>query len=214
MQKNTKVFSFHTLLLLLFAFSGINGAFGQFGLQPGLMVPADNYYSYALKPGVGADFVAKANLGDIDSRYKIGFLMGYYVFQPTQDTFQTYAIGGNPVQLLPGYEVIHSYSILQFGLSNDFKILKDSRFSPFVGLDLGMDVFDISHDDYAETLIQSSVTNDIFYNYLIIPRAGVQYQLSDNWLFSLGIGRSMGFAGSFGAQTFWKIFITICHVSD
>src|SRR5690348_9718414 len=97
-----------------------SSAYAQFGLKISVAIPSGNYYPYLLKPGIGCEFDFK--LGDIDDRFKIGIILGYYKFKATQDTFRTYAIGGNPVQLYPGYEVIHSYSILQVGPSCDFKV--------------------------------------------------------------------------------------------
>lgn len=195
-----------SILLLVF---GSSPVFGQWGIKISTMIPSGHYYPYLLKPGLGIELSGKASFNDDNPQYKIGAAFGYYWFKPTQDTFATYAIGP---QLLPGYEVIHSYSILQAGITNDFRILKDGNFSPIVGCNLFIDVFDISHDDYTETLSNASTTNDTFYNWAIVPKIGVQYQLNPV-LISAGLERSMGFGGQIGSQAFWEPYISVIFQS-
>lgn len=203
------------LLPTLFLFAtllSVKPASAQYGVQIPVLIPSGNYYPYLLKPGYGIELDTK--LGYIDDKVRFGMSLGYYKFNPTQDTFQTYGVGGNPVMLLPGYEVIHSYSIIQVGPTCDIKILDHKKVSPFFGIDLFADIFDISHDDYTESLILSSTTNDIYYNWALDGRVGVQYQLNDDMLLMAGLGRHMGFGGAIGRQAFWKPFISFIYYSN
>jgi len=193
----------------------ISGAYGQISFGPAMLIPTGSYYPYLLKPGIG--FHIAGTHGDIDDRLKYGIFLDFCSFKATQDTFQTYAVGPSnsnpygPTYLTPSSEILHHYDVMQIGLTADFKILPTGKFSPIVGLDLCMNVIDISEDSYS--IYESSQTSggDLYYNYSIIPRVGVQYQMGDNWLINAGLGYSLGFGGTIGPQPFWKPFLTASY---
>ncbi len=187
----------------LLIFLGFNKSYGQYEFNLGLMAPSGDT-KYLLKPAPSFEFVF--NTGDVDSHYHFGASIGYCRLSPTQDTFKTYAVGG---AVLPGYEVIHSYELYPIGLRNEFTFFPDKKFSPILALDLYFYVISISDDYYAETLIQSSITNDTYWALAIIPRIGLQYELNDQISLTGGFGRSMSFTGTVDAQSYWKTYIGI-----
>lgn len=196
-----------SLILLLLPFSG-SALYAQYGVQVSLLAPT-GYYSYVLKPAPNFEFFMK--IGDIDEFYSVGASFGYSSFSPTQDTFRTYAVGGQYNNLFPGYEVLHSYDELFIGITNDFRILPGKKFCPFIGLDMHFDVISISEDDYAETLIQSSDQGDNYWVLSVLPRVGLQYELNDKFYLSGSFGRTVGVIGSTTPQDFWKTSITITY---
>lgn len=201
------------LLRFAFLFFFLPGTIvcGQYSLNTSLVIPSGDY-AYLLKPAPCFELGFKT--GDIDSHYTFTLSLGYCKMHPTQDTFRTYAVGGNPFALLPGYEVIHSYEVLPIGMSNEYVILGKKKLSPFVGLDLYFYVISIAEDDYAETLVQSSTTGDIYWSLAILPRIGCQYKINDKFLLSGGLGRSMSFTGTAPTHASWNPFITIAYYPD
>jgi len=168
------------------------------------MAPAGYNNKYLLKPA--PSFEVNFIIGDPDKHFHFGFSLGYCNLKPTQDTFKTYALGS---AVLPGYEVIHDYEFISIGMRNEFTLFPDKKISPVLGIDLYMYVINISDDYYAETLIESSVTNDNYWSLAILPRIGLQYKLNDNISFTAGIGRSMSFTGIIDFQSYWKTYIGI-----
>ena len=173
-----------------------------------------------MKPGVSVEFMFKISTfhsDDIDNKYKLGGAIGYYGLKPTQDTFRTYAVGGDlngNIQLLPGYEVIHKYHAAYIGITNDYAFMGGKKFSPVIGADLYFFIISIDEDDYAETLEQSNSTGNDEWAASFNLRAGAQYKISDNWLLSAGVGRNMRYAGSTPYQTYWKTFISISYYAQ
>jgi hypothetical protein len=203
-------------LLIVCAVMCLSSAYGQISFGPSMLIPSGDYYPYVLKPGIG--FHLSGEKGDIDDRYRFGVFLDFYTFKATQDTFQTYAVGPSnsnpygPTYLTPSSEILHHYYVVQMGLSFDFRIIPEGKFSPILGLDFSINAIDISEDDYSIYVSSQSLGGgDVYYNYSLIPRLGAQYQLGDNWLLSAGLGYSLGFGGSLGAQSFWKPYITATY---
>jgi hypothetical protein len=196
---------FFIFILLSGVISTLNNALGQTSLQLSYIAPTGDA-SYELKPGIGYELTMK--IPDIDSKFKIGASIGYYSLQPTQDTFRTYATGGSPYALLPGWEVIHSYQVIPIGILSEFAFLDKKKFSPVIGLDVYFNVILVDEDDYTETLVLEDNPDPAFWQLLIQPRAGARYILKNKFLFSAGIGRCMGFVGTIPNQAFWKTFIS------
>ncbi len=193
-----------TLLLQCFACSAI---YGQYGLQASILAPT-GYYQYVLKPAVGAEFLIKS--GDMDDIYSFGGSIGYAKFNPTQDTFRTYATGGQGF-LFPGYEVIHSYQEISVGVTNDLRLLPERKICPVIGFDLYFYVITVSEDDYAETIIQSSSQGDNYWLLSILPRVGVQYKINESLYLTGGFGRSMSLTGIVQGQVLWKTFFNLIY---
>ncbi|HTB07857.1 MAG TPA: hypothetical protein VK806_12965 [Bacteroidia bacterium] len=190
----------------LFIFFSISKSYAQDELNIGLVMPA-GYTSYILKPAPCFEFAY--GTGEFDDHYHFGFSIGYSRMFPTQDTFRTYGLGGQTGGLLPGYEVIHKYTVLPIGLRNEYVLLTDKKVSPIIACDVYFYVITIDEDDYAETAIQSSEQGDNYWLLSILPRLGLQYKLNDSWLLTGGFGRSMSFAGIVQAQAFWKAYVGI-----
>lgn len=174
-------------------------------------------WAYTIKPGspcfeLGFR-IKRFGGGFIDSKYSLGGTLGYFSLKPTQDTFPTYATGNvnGPMQLFPGYEVIHYYHALFVSFTNDYAFMANKRFSPVVGLDLDFFIISTSVSNYAETLEQSSSSGNDDFSASIVPRIGAQYKLSDNWLLSAGAGLNITYASSIEAQEYWKPYISIMY---
>jgi len=203
---------FLSILLLGLSGKSLYGQFevdGQYGAQFSVIMPT-GYYSYILKPAPAYEVFLK--LGDMDDFYSLGLSFGYASFKPTQDTFQTYAINsGTSNQLLPGYEVIHSYEELLLGFTTDFRILPKKKFSPILGLDVHFDVISISEDDYAETVIQSSSSGDDYWQLSILPHIGLQYKISDKFFLAASLAKNIGITGEIPTQNYWKPSFTFTY---
>lgn len=181
---------------------------GQYGVQISLLAPTE-YYTYVLKPA--PEFAIFAKEGDDDDYYALGVAFGYSSFKPTQDTFKTYAVGGQYNQLLPGYEVVHSYEELSFGLTNDLRILPDAKLCPVIGMDLSFYLITVAEDSYSETVQSYSTTGDNYWLLSIIPRVGARYQIDKEWYVSGFFGRSMSLTGTATGQTFWKTSVSLTY---
>lgn len=147
-------------------------------------------------------------ISDRDAFYQFGGAVGYGLLRPTADTFRTYAIGN---QFLPGYEVIHSYSILSFGATNDINILKNKKCSPVIGLDFYFYVITIAEDDYAESLVNESTTGDSYWLVSINPRIGFRYRLTDALTIAGGCAKSVSILGTSVPLPFIKPYISIFY---
>lgn len=213
----------YTQLLLLvsflqFSYAQHDKAF-VLGLQANYVAPGSDM-KYALKPTVGIEL--KLSSGEIDNRFKFGVALGYCVFKPTQDTFRIYgtqtggtASNGVPVNgtlLQPGFEHIYNYKVASIGFWSDFKILS-KKFSPTLGLDFYAYVASLNEDYTVEWQIslQGQNENETTYSFAFIPKAGLSYELKDNWLFAGGMGRSMAFYGSETLRSFWKSYISVLY---
>lgn len=198
-------------VLVLLGFS-VTGIYAQYGLQTSLTIPT-GYYSYVLNPGPAVELFMK--IGDPDDYYSFGAALGYSQLKPTQDTFRTYAVGGGyTTQLLPGFEVIHSYQVISIGVTNDLRILPDSKFCPVAGLDVYFYGISISEDDYAENLVSSSSSGNDYWLLSVIPRIGAQYKLNSLFYLSGGLGRCISLTGSADQQSFWKPYLSITYYPD
>jgi len=195
-------------LILLFLSFSYSKLYAQYGLQASIIAPT-GYYSYVLKPTLGIELYAK--IGDPDDYYSIGAAFGYATFKPTQDTFKTYAVGGQYNNLFPGYEVIHSYDELSIGVTNDFRILPDSKFCPVIGMDMYFYVIEVGEDDYTETIESYSTTGDDYWLLSFVPRVGAQYQINKEWYLSGFLGRSMSITGTATSQAFWKMSVSLTY---
>jgi hypothetical protein len=193
-----------TLLLGLLSFGAALHA-QAIGLQLATPVPLAKD-AYLLKPGFGVE--ANILSGEIDERWKYSILLGYSRFRPTQDTFRTYVMEyGSTTRLLPGYEVIKKYAIGSAGFGLLCQVL-EKKFSPVVGIDGFASLIVINEDYGAEGFITASVTNDSYWQLSLCPKAGISYQLSDNWLLNTGAGISVGF-GNAGVMSMLKPYLLI-----
>jgi hypothetical protein len=188
-------------LILLLGFSTTKAQ--SFSLETPVIIPT-GITAYLFKPSIG---VEGAKHIDINDRFRLGILVGFFQLRPTQDTFNTYAIGGlNAPNLLPGWEVIHSYNVLYSGFSLTYKVL-EGNLTPIIGLDFNVDLILLHDDVFIDTYILANSNYDTFYNFSAIPRLGAQYKYDDTWLFSAGCGMSVCFGGTQGFQTFVKPYI-------
>jgi opacity protein-like surface antigen len=199
---------FFILITLLFLNNGFLNAQG-YGLQLGSMNPLGKT-AYILKPGYGGEFHFLP--GDIDERWKLNLALGYHIFKPTQDTFNTYGLEiSQQTTLYPGYSIMRKYSIASIGAGFIFKIL-DKDFSPFIGADANVSIITLSQTNVS-AIISSSSDNDSYWRFAIGPKAGICYQVTDNWLLNAGVGSSFGFGNS-GVQSYWRPFLSINYFID
>ncbi len=191
-------------LILLFPGFMARGL-AQAGLQLSYMDPVGTA-AYSLKRGMGAEFMYSAN--EIDSRWKFSGYLGFFSYKTTQDTFPLQGmLYGQTTALLPGYEVISKYQSMSCGFGAVYKLL-NKKLSPIIGMDGYLTFVSMSYHRYVETLIDETFSNEMQWQFAIFPKAGVSYQMNDNWLLNAGIGRNMGF-GSTGSQAFWKSYISL-----
>lgn len=144
--------------------------------------------------------------GDDDDFYQFGASLGYAILRPTADTFRTYAIGN---QLMPGYEVIHSYSIFSVGVTNDFNILKRKKLSPVIGIDMYFYAITIAEHNYAEGLIDESTTGDSYWLISLLPRIGLRYKVGENIIIEAGCGKNWSIIGTSNALPFIKPYVSV-----
>ncbi len=188
------------------------------GLQGSYIAPLGDM-KYILKPAAGIEL--KFTDGDMDKRLKLGFSVGFMGFKPTQDTFRIYGTqsGGtynglqvNGTLLQPGYEHIYNYRIGYVGICSDYKILK-TKLSPTVGLDFYAYIADLN-EDYAvegQISVNGQYENETTYAFSIMPKAGLSYELNDQFLLTTGCGRNMTFYASESLTAFWKTYIGVMY---
>lgn len=193
-------------LTFFIAFVGIKKSYAQFEFNLGYIVPSGKF-AYLIKPA--PSFELAGNIGEMDSYYRLSLSIGYMPLKTTQDTFKTYATGGSPLALFPGYTVIKNYSEIPIGLRNEVAILGKKTISPIIGFDVYFNVIGCDMDHGAATIINASETGNTYWNAAILPRIGLQYKLSDHWLLTAGVGRSMSFIGIVDAQSYWKTYVGI-----
>ena len=191
------------LYLLIFGiifFSGIGKINAQFGVDLSYIGPVGRS-AYLLKPAVGID--ARFVSGDMDSKLRGCFSLGYYGFTPTQDTFPTVTLeSGGAYALIPGHEVIKSYGVVPIGFGVEYRPLK-TKLSPVFGLEGYFYVIDISyHSDVQNVIDEDNETTE--WEFAIMPKIGLSYKLNDKWLVSARIGYSLGIAGTVDTQSYWK----------
>lgn len=197
----------HFLLLVVITFCSITQGLSQWVIQPSVIIPT-GFNSYLLKPGPSLEILYKIP-DDADAFYRFGAGFGYSVLKPTADTFRTYAIGSH---FLPGYEVMHSYSIFSVGVTNDFNILKRKKLSPVIGIDIYIYAISIAEHNYAEGLIDETTTGDSYWQLALLPRIGLRYKLGENIVIEAGCGKNITILGTSDALPFIKPYISIAFL--
>ncbi len=174
------------------------------GLQVGSMNPIGKT-AYILKPGYGVEFDFLP--GEVDDRWKFNIALEYFIFKPTQDTFNTYGLEmSQQTTLYPGYSIMRKYSIASIGAGFIFKML-DKDLSPTIGADVNVSLITLSQTNVTQ-LMNSSSDNDSFLRIATGPKIGASYQIQDCWLINAGVGSSFGIGNS-GIQSYWKPYISI-----
>ena len=197
----------HFLLAIVVTFLSVAQGFSQWVIQPSVIIPT-GFNSYLLKPGPSLEVIYKIP-DDGDAFYRFGAGFGYSVLKPTADTFRTYAIGS---QFMPGYEVMHSYSIFSIGVTNDFNILKHKKLSPVIGIDIYFYAISISEHNYAKGSIDESTTGDSYWQLALLPKIGVRYRLGKNFIIEAGCGKNISILGTSDALPFIKPYASIAFL--
>lgn len=199
-----------SILILTICFYNNSLKAQGFGLQVGLINPLGRA-AYFLKPGLGAElhFIP----ADIDDRWKFNIALSYYVFKPTQDTFNTYGLEvSQQSKLYPGYSIISKVDMASICMGVTFKIL-DKKLSPTVGTDLIFSMIGISQTVESGFRTTSS-ENESYWSLALAPRIGASYEVSDNWLINAGLAIPVVGIGSTYLQSYWKPFISINYFID
>jgi hypothetical protein len=197
------------LVCICFIF-GIRNSYAQFGLQLSYIAPA-GATAYYFKPAPGAELYF--NIGDIDTRFRLGMTVGYYSFRPTRDTFSNYSIKTDYTSsFVPGYDVIQSYTVIPIGVNVEYKLLDDD-FSPFVGLQPYFYLIDYVHS-YHDAAMDVTNSEETEWQVAMLPKAGIQYKFKDKWLFAAGVGYSLGITGTVDTQNYWKTFLSATYYID
>lgn len=197
----------HFLLVVVITFCSITQAISQWVIQPSAIL-STGFNSYLFKTSPSLEVIYKMP-NDEDAFYQIGVAFGYAVMRPTADTFRTFAIGS---QFLPGYEVIHSYSIFSSGVTSDFNILKHRKLSPVIGLDIYFYTITIAEQYYAEGLIDASTTGDNYWLLAVLPRIGLRYKLGESLIIEAGCGKNISITGTSTALPFIKPYLSIAFL--
>jgi hypothetical protein len=175
------------------------------GIQTSYLKPSA-VYGQIFKPTVGFEIFYSDN--DIDDRFKVSFLLGYYSFPARHDTFLTYATGsGGAANFLPGFNIWKNYKVISPGGNMEFKIL-DKNFSPIVGLDVYFYIISYQYQNYIVTLINEQETNSIG-AVAVLPKVGVSYELNKKFLIMGGLGKSFGYQSDYITQSYWKVFLKL-----
>jgi hypothetical protein len=187
-----------------------NKASAQYGFQMSY-IGLSGTYAYIFKPAAGFELNFKT--GDIDSRVRGSFSIGYYNMLPTQDTFSSYTIrGGSGTTLLPGNYTVKNYSVVPIGFGVEYHPF-DSKLSPYIGLDGYFYVIDYSYHEYYYSFIDED-NEETLWQVGIVPKIGLSYKINDNWLISAGIGLSIGITGTADTQSYTKTFLNISYYVD
>jgi hypothetical protein len=199
--------TFFILITVLCFYNGYLKAQG-YGLQVGTMNPLGKT-GYILKPGIGAEFHYLP--GEVDARWKFNIALGYYIFKPTQDTFNTYGLEiSQQTTLYPGYSIMRKYNIASMGAGITYKFL-DKDFSPVIGVDANVSIITMSQTNVS-AIISSSSDNDSFWRLAMGPKLGASYEL-DGWIINAGVGSSIGIGNS-GFQYYWKPYVSLNYFID
>ncbi|MES2655605.1 MAG: hypothetical protein V4620_08450 [Bacteroidota bacterium] len=191
------------MLSLFFYCEKINA---QYSVRASYIKPS-GIFGYTFKPTVEAE-IAFVD-GEIDSKFRFGFSIGYYSLTARQDTFFSYGIRNGSVYL-PAYSIWNSYKALPLALNLDYKIL-DKRFSPILGLDGVITLVDYKYisdlnSSYHKDVTGGTVTGGF------ITRVGLQYELSDNFLIATSFGKNFGLDfKTMDANNIWKMQLGIVY---
>ncbi|MFA6923378.1 MAG: hypothetical protein WC223_03900 [Bacteroidales bacterium] len=203
MKKKTIQIIFITTLSFYY-----NNASSQIGLQLSYIKPS-GLYGYYFKPSLGTELFYKFH--DYEEKFNMGLSLGFYKPKPRLDTFPDYNIqySNGTYTLLPGYMIYKNYFFISIGIISEYKFL-DTKLTPLVGLDVNVNMHNFDYENYIET------AKDIGYSgeqveIAIVPRIGIKYELEKTWVFSAGIGKSMGYVSNNSKQSYWKPYISVCY---
>jgi len=184
--------------------------YAQVGAEISYIGPV-GYPAYFFKPSLGLE--VKWLSGDEDSKIRACMSIGYYSFKPTQDTFPTITVAsGGMNALLPGHEVIKTYAVVPIGFGAEYRPL-ETKLSPVIGLMGYFYVIDLAYHSDVQTLIDED-SESAEWELAVMPKLGLSYKLSDNWLLSASLGYSLGITGTVDTQSYWKTSIGVMYIPD
>jgi len=200
----------YLILVLLSFFAGMGRSSAQIGVDISYIGPVGPP-AYYLKPTVGIE--ARVLSGNEDSKFRACISVGYYGFKPTQDTFPTVTVeSGGANALLPGHEVIKSYSVVPIGFGAEYRPFK-SRLSPVIGLEGYFYLIDFAYHNDVQTLINEE-NESTEWEVAIMPKLGLSYKVSDKLLLSARLGYSIGLTGTVDTQTYWKTSVGFIYIPE
>lgn len=187
--------------------------FAQYGLQLSYLWPTKNM-AYLVKPAVGFELHCKG--GEIDKRVKLGGSIGFYSFKPSQAEFNIYATksSGGVVALLPGKQTVRQYKVYPISFTNEFKVLKEKKLSPFAGIDAVFHLISYADHTKIETLSDITMSGVNYWVFAINPKLGISWELKEKWLLSYSCARNVSLIGTAKEISFWKNSISFSYYPD
>lgn len=196
------------LILVLLSFFSASGLRAQLGAQLSYVVP-QGILSHVVKPTVGVEFNGLA-YNEMDDQLNLFVGAGIYYYRPTTDTFRVLSKSDEDTgpKLVAEEMVIRHFIVVPLSLSLEYKFL-EGPLSPMAGVEANLFLGEVNAVIHSQHVNFAGPQAYIYVG--ATPKAGVVYQLNDEWQLTAGMARSIGLFGVFYSQVYNKPFVRCIH---
>lgn len=197
MIKGVKVILLLLMGMPIFAFSQ-----NSLGLKIQQVKPYGIKYGSVYNPTIGFQLIW--NFSYIEDQLQSSIIIGHYKLQPYTDTLYTFDYGIEQT-------VFSDYKSTCFGLSTDFRLLKNFDLSPVIGFDYLI--------ERAKVIAATSEYYDSrLFVFSFVPKVEIMYNIQDIMAVSVGVGRSFRYTESYSNyedfNSYWDTYVKYKYYLD